>query len=169
MSDLVQYNKNRDIAILTINNPPVNAISPEVLEGLLSGMEKLENDPDIKAAVLIGAGSTFIAGADIKEFSKITSGQKQRGEGLHPLLTRIESCRKPVVIAIHGNASAEGSSWPWPRIIAWQRPALSWANRKPSSDLFPVQAERSACRDLWVWRGRSTCVPPVIQSAPERH
>jgi len=108
MSDLVQYSKNRDIAILTINNPPVNAISPEVLEGLLSGMEKLENDPDIKAAVLIGAGSTFIAGADIKEFSKITFGQKQRGEGLHPLLTRIESCRKPVVIAIHGNALGGG-------------------------------------------------------------
>src|SRR5215831_18010212 len=108
MSDLVQYSKDRDIAILTINNPPVNAISPGVLEGFLSGMENLENDSAIKAAVLIGAGKTFIAGADIKEFSKITSGQKQRGEGLHPLLFRIENCRKPIVIAIHGNALGGG-------------------------------------------------------------
>ena len=108
MSDLIQYSKDRDIAILTINNPPVNAISPGVLEGLLSGIENVENDPGIKAAVLTGAGSTFIAGADIKEFSKITSGLKQRGEGLHPLLFRIENCRKPIVIAIHGNALGGG-------------------------------------------------------------
>jgi 3-hydroxyacyl-CoA dehydrogenase len=58
--------------------------------------------------VLIGGGRTFIAGADIKEFGKITSGQKLRGSGLLPLLQRVEDCRKPVVMAIHGTAFGGG-------------------------------------------------------------
>jgi len=108
MNELVQFNKDRDVAIITINNPPVNALSPGVLEGILAAMEALECDPEIKTAVLTGAGNTFIAGADIKEFGKITAGQKQRGEGLHPLLFRIEDSRKPIVMAIHGNAFGGG-------------------------------------------------------------
>jgi 3-hydroxyacyl-CoA dehydrogenase len=108
MNDLVQFNKDRDVAIITINNPPVNALSPGVLEGILAAMEAVECDPEIKSAVLTGAGSTFIAGADIKEFGKITAGQKPRGEGLHPLLSRIEDCHKPIVMAIHGNAFGGG-------------------------------------------------------------
>jgi 3-hydroxyacyl-CoA dehydrogenase len=107
MNDLVQFNKDRDVAIITINNPPVNALSPGVLEGILAAMEVVECDPEIKTAVLTGAGSTFIAGADIKEFGKITAGQKPRGEGPH-LLSRIEDCRKPIVMAIHGNAFGGG-------------------------------------------------------------
>jgi 3-hydroxyacyl-CoA dehydrogenase len=108
MNELVEFNKDRDVAIITINNPPVNALSPGVLEGILAAMEAVECDPEIKTAVLTGAGSTFIAGADIKEFGKITAGQKPRGEGLHPLLNRIEDCRKPIVMAIHGNAFGGG-------------------------------------------------------------
>lgn len=108
MNELVQFNKDRDVAIITLNNPPVNALSPGVLEGILAAMEAVEYDPEIKTAVLAGAGSTFIAGADIKEFGKITAGQKPRGEGLHPLLSRIENCRKPIVMAIHGNAFGGG-------------------------------------------------------------
>ena len=108
MNDLVQFGRDRDVAILTIDNPPVNAISPGVPEGLFAGIDRVESDPEIKAAVLIGAGSTFIAGADIREFNKIASGQKKRGEGLHRLLSRIENCRKPLVVAIHGNAFGGG-------------------------------------------------------------
>ena len=108
MNELVQFSKHRDVAIITINNPPVNALSPGVLEGILATMEAVERDPEVKAAVLTGAGSTFIAGADIKEFGNITAGQKPRGEGLHPLLSRIENSRKPIVMAIHGNAFGGG-------------------------------------------------------------
>jgi len=108
MNELVQFSKQRDVCIITINNPPVNALSPGVLDGILAAMEAVECDPEIKSAVLTGAGSTFIAGADIKEFGKITAGQKPRGEGLHPLLSRIEDCRKPIVMAIHGNAFGGG-------------------------------------------------------------
>ena len=62
----------------------------------------------MKAAVVIGGGRTFIAGADIKEFAKMTSGKAERGAGLLPLLLKIENCAKPVVVAIHGTAFGGG-------------------------------------------------------------
>ncbi len=107
MSELVQLTKDEGIAIITINNPPVNALSPGVPEGILEAIERIDQEDSIQAAVLIGAGSTFIAGADIKEFIKITSG-KVRGASLLPLLLRIEDCRKPIVMAIHGTAFGGG-------------------------------------------------------------
>jgi 3-hydroxyacyl-CoA dehydrogenase len=107
MSDLVQLTKDNGIAIVTINNPPVNALSPGVPEGISEAIEQINKDDSVKAAVLIGGGRTFVAGADIKEFGKITSG-KSRGAGLLPLLLRIEDCRKPVVMAIHGTALGGG-------------------------------------------------------------
>src|SRR6266567_729998 len=107
MSDLVQLTKDNGIAIITINNPPVNALSPGVPEGIAEAIEQLQEDGDIQAAVLIGGGRTFVAGADIKEFGKMTAG-KSRGPGLLPLLLKIEDCRKPVVMAIHGTAFGGG-------------------------------------------------------------
>ena len=108
MSDLVQLMKSDEIAIITINNPPVNALGPGVPEGIVHAMDQIENDGSVRAAVLIGAGTTFVAGADIKEFGKIVSGQRPRGEGLRLLLSRIENSRKPIVMAIHGNAFGGG-------------------------------------------------------------
>src|SRR5215467_2814675 len=101
MSDLVQLTKDNDIAIITVNNPPVNALSPGVPEGIAEAIDQIDKDPTVKAAVLIGGGKTFVAGADIKEFGKMTSGKAQRGAGLLPLLLSIEDCRVPVVVAIH--------------------------------------------------------------------
>jgi 3-hydroxyacyl-CoA dehydrogenase len=108
MSDLVQYSKQGDVGVITINNPPVNAISPGVPEGIVAAIEQVEKDAGVKAAVLIGGGTTFVAGADIKEFVKMTSGQVKRGEGLNHLLAKLENCSKPVVVAIHGNALGGG-------------------------------------------------------------
>ena len=108
MSDLVQLTKDNDIAIITINNPPVNALSPGVPEGIAAAIEQIDKDPTVKAAVLIGSGTTFIAGADITEFGKITSGKKPGGVGLVPVLKRIEDSTKPVVMAIHGQAFGGG-------------------------------------------------------------
>ena len=108
MSDLVQVTKNGDIAIITINNPPVNALSPGVPEGIGDAIDQIAKDSSVKAAVLIGGGKTFIAGADIKEFAKMTSGKTERGAGLLPLLLKIENSTKPVVVAIHGNAFGGG-------------------------------------------------------------
>jgi 3-hydroxyacyl-CoA dehydrogenase len=108
MSDLVQFTKNNGVAVITINNPPVNALSPGVPEGIYEAIEIIDKDDSVRAAVLIGGGRTFVAGADIKEFGKMTSGNGQRGAGMLPMLLRIEDCRKPIVMAIHGTAFGGG-------------------------------------------------------------
>ena len=107
MSDLVQFITSHGIATITIDNPPVNALSPAVIDGLSHALEQLERDSAIQAAVLIGAGKTFIAGADIKEFGKMTAGES-RGLALPALLNRIEDCSTPIVAAIHGSAFGGG-------------------------------------------------------------
>jgi 3-hydroxyacyl-CoA dehydrogenase len=107
MTDLVQLTKDNGIAVITINNPPVNALSPGVPDGISDALDQVAKDDSVKAAVLIGGGRTFVAGADIKEFGKMTSG-KPRGAGLLPLLLKIEDSSKPVVVAIHGTAFGGG-------------------------------------------------------------
>src|SRR5579885_1910921 len=107
MSELVAYARQGDIGVITINNPPVNALSPGVPEGIIEGIEKAEADPEVRAVVVIGGGRTFIAGADIREFGKITAGQKER-IALYPLMNKIEDSKKPVVMAIHGTAFGGG-------------------------------------------------------------
>jgi 3-hydroxyacyl-CoA dehydrogenase len=108
MSDLVQLTKDNGIAIITINNPPVNALSPGVPEGISSAIDEIDKDANIQAAVLIGGGTTFVAGADIKEFGKMTASGKPRGAGMLPFLLKVENCSKPVVVAIHGTAFGGG-------------------------------------------------------------
>jgi 3-hydroxyacyl-CoA dehydrogenase len=107
MNDLIQLTKENDIAVITINNPPVNALSPGVPEGISEALDQIALDDAVKAVVLIGGGRTFIAGADIKEFGKMTSG-KPRGAGLLPFLLKIEDSKKPVIVAIHGTAFGGG-------------------------------------------------------------
>jgi 3-hydroxyacyl-CoA dehydrogenase len=110
MSDqeLVAYQAQDDVAVLTVNNPPVNALSPGVPEGIEAGVQRAGADAAIKAVVLIGGGRTFIAGADIKEFGKITAGVEGAGIKLNPVLNAIENSQKPVVCAIHGTALGGG-------------------------------------------------------------
>ena len=107
MSDLVQLTKQNDIAVITINNPPVNALGPGVPEGISEALDQIEKDDAVKAAVLIGGGRTFVAGADIKEFGKMIAGKK-RGADLLPLLLKIEDRTKPIIVAIHGTAFGGG-------------------------------------------------------------
>lgn len=107
MSELVSLSVHGEVAVITVNNPPVNALSPGVPESIAAAIEAITQDSGIKAAVLIGAGSTFIAGADIKEFGKVTSGEK-KGGSLLPLLLAIEDCPKPTIAAIHGTAFGGG-------------------------------------------------------------
>ena len=107
MSELVEFTRQGEIGVITIKNPPVNALSPGVPEGIAASIEAGQKDPGVRALVLIGGGRTFIAGADIREFGKITSGEKPRFT-LQPLLLAIEDCAKPVVMAIHGTAFGGG-------------------------------------------------------------
>ena len=74
MNDLVSSNLRDGVAVITINNPPVNALSPGVPEGIAAAIAAAAADPAATAVVIIGGGRTFIAGADIREFGKVVSG-----------------------------------------------------------------------------------------------
>ncbi|MBP6822060.1 MAG: enoyl-CoA hydratase/isomerase family protein, partial [Acidobacteria bacterium] len=108
MSELVTLTQDGEVAVITINNPPVNALSPGVPEGIAEAIAKIAADDSIKGAVMIGSGQTFIAGADIKEFGKITSGQRKEGINFLDVIKSIEDCPKPTVAAIHGTAFGGG-------------------------------------------------------------
>ena len=92
-----------DIAVLTLNSPPVNALSSGVRDGLALGVAQAVEDPAVKAIVLICDGRTFIAGADITEF-----GGAAKGASLFEVQTAIEDSPKPVIAAIHGTALGGG-------------------------------------------------------------
>ncbi len=108
MDKLVTLTRDGEIGIITVNNPPVNALSPGVPEGISEAIDEVAKDDTLRGAILIGSGQTFIAGADIKEFGKITSGQRKEGIDFLGLLLKIEDCPKPVVAAIHGTAFGGG-------------------------------------------------------------
>ncbi|MEM7694318.1 MAG: 3-hydroxyacyl-CoA dehydrogenase NAD-binding domain-containing protein [Pseudomonadota bacterium] len=100
---VVTTHREGDLALVAINNPPVNAASHAVREGLLAAITGLDGEPAIKAIALYGLGRTFIAGADIREF-----GQTPQAPLLPDVCNAIEACDTPVVCVIHGTALGGG-------------------------------------------------------------
>ena len=92
-----------NVAVLTLNSPPVNALSANVREGLNNGVSAAIDDESVKSIVIVCEGRTFIAGADITEF-----GQAPKGPSLYEVQDMIENSPKPVVAAIHGTALGGG-------------------------------------------------------------
>ncbi len=102
---LVRYEVSDDVAVITVDNPPVNALSPGVPGGIIDGLRQANSDSSIFAVVLIGEGRGFIAGADIRYFSKPWPEGEPRLGGV---IEGIETSSKPVVAAIHGHALGGG-------------------------------------------------------------
>src|ERR1700741_4153167 len=101
---LVRFESVDGIGVITVDNPPVNALSPGVPEGIVESVERGNADPAIKAMVLIGAGRSFIAGADIRQFGT-RRPPPVPGRRTHEVL---DASTKPVVAAIHGYALGGG-------------------------------------------------------------
>jgi 3-hydroxyacyl-CoA dehydrogenase len=99
----VASTRHDDILVVTIDNPPANALGVDVRRGLMEAIEAADADPAVKAVVLLGAGRNFLGGADIREF-----GKPPQAPALPDVCNRIEACSKPVVAAIHGAALGGG-------------------------------------------------------------
>ncbi|MGJ5080783.1 3-hydroxyacyl-CoA dehydrogenase NAD-binding domain-containing protein [Bradyrhizobium sp. HKCCYLS3013] len=103
MSEVAKLDRHDIIGIVTIDSPPVNALSAAVRGGILDNVKAAIDDPAIKAIVLTCGGRTFIAGADITEF-----GKPPKPPALNDVLSTIENSPKPVIAAIHGTALGGG-------------------------------------------------------------
>ena len=99
----VSFTRQADVLVVTIDNPPVNALGVDVRRGLAAAIAAAEADSEAKAVLIVGAGRNFIAGADIREF-----GQAPQPPSLPEVCLAIENCSKPVVAAIQGAALGGG-------------------------------------------------------------
>lgn len=102
-AEFVRFARQGDIFLVTIDNPPVNALGVDVRRGLVAAIEAAEADGAARAVLIVGAGRNFIAGADIREF-----GKTPQLPSLPEVCLKIENCTRPVVAAIHGAALGGG-------------------------------------------------------------
>jgi 3-hydroxyacyl-CoA dehydrogenase len=99
----VDFSTDGEIAVVTVDNPPVNALKHEVRAGLAEALRQARDDAAVKAVVIACAGRTFFAGADITEF-----GKPPKAPGLHDVIAAIEALPKPAIAALHGTALGGG-------------------------------------------------------------
>ena len=103
INPVTDLSRDGAVAVITLNNPPVNALSEAMREGLIAALRAAEADSAVQATLLICAGRTFIAGADISEFDK-----KLTGASLRDVQNAMDAAKKPIVVAIHGTALGGG-------------------------------------------------------------
>lgn len=119
MMPMVGTEQLSDVLLIEINNPPINAGSLTVRQGLMAAIQQLQTRSELRAGVIIGGGTTFVAGSDLREF-----GQPLQDPQMPADIAEIEACSKPVVAALHGAALGGGLDSRWPAM-----PALRWSAR----------------------------------------
>ena len=105
MATYIGTDRRGPVALVTIDNPPMNALSAALLEELEAEVDALDADPEVRAIVLRGAGErAFVAGADIKEFPSLRESATEGGSarGIQRLGHRMDAARTPFVAAIRG-------------------------------------------------------------------
>ncbi|WOH63895.1 enoyl-CoA hydratase-related protein [Bradyrhizobium sp. BWA-3-5] len=145
----VSYENHNGIGVVLISNPPVNAISPEVVSGLRKAIDTFEADTKAQALVIHCEGPTFVAGGDIASFESPDFDTRP----FSSLLTQLDASSRPVVATLHG--SVADWSWRWPATIGWLCPTRVWPCQKSSWVCFPVRRARSAFRAWLGYRSRS--------------
>ena len=101
MKSLICFEVRDGVAVIGMNHPPVNALTTGLPQGIAEAVERAQTDPAIHSIIVMGAGRTFAAGADIKEFVRFVAGQGPMPV-FHRWLYLIQDSTKPVVISIHG-------------------------------------------------------------------
>ena len=120
-SSVVTTALHGDVLVVTIDNPPVNALGAAVRQNLLAALQQAQADAAVAAVLLVGAGKAFIAGADIREFGKPPVPRPAE------VCRAIEGSDKPVVAVLHGAAWAVGWRWPCRPTTAWLCLPPPWA------------------------------------------
>ena len=103
MTETVSYRREGDVGLIRIDNPPVNALGQNVRAGLMAALEAGRQDSEAAALVLYGAGRTFVAGADIREF-----GKPPLEPSLRAVIAALDDCDKPTIVALHGTPLGGG-------------------------------------------------------------
>ncbi len=162
MTDAVLRSTQGRIGILTVNNPPVNALAAGVRDGIKEGVEAFGKDANIDAIVLIGGGRTFIAGADIREF-----GKPPKGANLNDVIATMENCPKIVVAALHGTPLGGGLET---ALGAHYRVSLAEHARRPArGPSRPAARRRRHAAPAAPHRARSTRSTPSSRAATSPH
>lgn len=151
MSEAVQLERRGDIALVTVDNPPVNALGHAVRAGLLAAFQQAEADPQVRAVVLVCSGRTFMAGADIREF-----GKPPQAPSLPEVVEVIEGSTKPSVAVIHGTALGGGLEVALSCHYRIARRDAQVGLPEVKLGLLPGAGGTSACRAWPAWKRPST-------------
>ena len=149
ITERVSLDRQGRIAVVTVDNPPVNALGVAVRRGLRDGVAAALADPWVDAIVIACADRTFIVGADITKF-----GKPPKAPGLHEVLAAVESAPKPVVAAIHGTALGGGLEV---ALACHYRVAVKTRPLRPArGQARPAAGRRGhpGCRAWWASRRR---------------
>ena len=146
------YELRGDVAVITLDNPPVNGLGFETRRAFSAGIERAHADAAVRAIVITGAGKAFSGGADIKEFG---SPKAVAEPNLLSLIKQLDDATKPVVAAIHsvvhGRRAGTGAGRALPRGRARHQRGAARGQARPDAR---APAARSACRACWAWRRR---------------